>query len=77
MSAQRRVTAPPFDKAEAVTESLRSDSLRKYSDPFSESPPGTGSGSVVPLTQSIFLVAALFLSTLICSGTPGVELFPL
>ncbi len=39
MSAQRRVTAPPYYKAEVVTESVRVDGLRKTIDPFREAPP--------------------------------------
>ena len=74
MSAQRWVTAPPFHKAEVVTESSRVDGLRITIDPFRGVPGRFGAGSAVALTRRIPWAQPP--SNPILSGTPGTEVIP-
>jgi hypothetical protein len=80
MSSQRRVTAPPDNKVEVVTVSLRSDSPGKYAG--METDPGFPS---VPPYKEVSLDSDLwitrlcpgFLADLILPGNPGVGVLPL
>ena len=81
MSSQRRVTAPPENKAEVVTDSLRQDSLGMPAG--TETDPIGKRVAVSPhkefrwspsLGPSAFAPA---FSDLILPGVPGVGVFPL
>jgi len=69
MSALRRVTAPPIELAEAVTNSLRQDVFRTTGSFFSEPPPEQRRERQF-LTQRIFFETVLPLSSPILSGIP-------
>jgi hypothetical protein len=69
MSALRRVTAPPIELAEAVTNSLRQDVFRTTGSFFSEPPPEHRRERQF-LTQRIFFETVLPLSSPILSGIP-------
>ena len=83
MSSQRRVTAPPENKAEVVTDSLRPESL---GSPASTETGPIGKRVAVPVSPhkefrwipslgpSVFAQA---FSDLILPGVPGVGVFPL
>jgi hypothetical protein len=82
MSSQRRVTAPPDNKVEVVTVSLRSDSPGKYAG--SETHPGFSCVPAPPYKEvsldSDFWITRLcpgFLADLILPGDPGVGVLPL
>ena len=65
MSALRRATAPPKKLVEAVTKSLRPDSLPKISHLFHGSPPAPGR------RLEFVWIPAISLSSLISSGFSG------
>jgi hypothetical protein len=69
MSALRRVTAPPIELAEAVTNSLRQDVFRTTGSFFSEPPLGLRRECQF-LTQRIFFETAIPPSSPILSGFP-------
>jgi hypothetical protein len=69
MNALRRVTAPPIELAEAVTNSLRQDVFRKTGSFFSEPPPESRCERQF-LTQRIFFETATPPSSPILSGIP-------
>jgi hypothetical protein len=70
MNAQRLGTAPPEISAEAVTNSLRWDKLRKTVGFFSETPPGNRLEFDSFLAQRIFYDTAISPSSLSPSGFP-------
>jgi hypothetical protein len=80
MSSQRRVTAPPDNKVEVVTVSLRSDSPGKHAGMETDS----GFCSVPPykevsLDSDLWITRLCpgFLADLILPGNPGVGVLPL
>jgi hypothetical protein len=82
MSSQRRVTAPPEDKAEVVTVSLRSDSPGKYAGTETDS--GFSCVSAPPykevsLDSDLWITRLCpgLLADLILPGLPGVGVLPL
>ena len=71
MKVQRRETAPPAGSADAVTNSLRFEALRRTVGFFSERPPGYRREGSLLLTQRIFF------NTVTSSSFPGLSGFPL